>query len=107
MIEIIAGILAGKTLSTKILHHGSTQGGFLSLVLDSAKFIDMNEYLTLVDELVKEVKSCPPAKGFSEVLLPGEPEDRVYEQRIAHGIPLDEDIWNSILDIAKSKGIEV
>ena len=106
-VEILAGILAGKILGTKILWHGSTQGGFFAAALDPTTFIDPKTYLDMINELVKEIKSSPPAKGFTEVLLPGEPEDRTYQQRHTQGIPLDEEIWNTIAKIARTKGIEI
>ena len=42
------------------------------------------------------IKASPPAPGFDEVLLPGEPEQRAFAQRSAEGIPLDE---RSLADI--------
>jgi LDH2 family malate/lactate/ureidoglycolate dehydrogenase len=41
-----------------------------------------------VDAIVDGIKALPTAEGFAEVLVPGEPEDRVYAERIKHGIPL-------------------
>ncbi|MCL4535448.1 MAG: Ldh family oxidoreductase [Bacteroidetes bacterium] len=37
------------------------------------------------------IKGVPPAPGFDEVMVPGEPELRTRQQRLREGIPLADD----------------
>jgi LDH2 family malate/lactate/ureidoglycolate dehydrogenase len=106
-IEIASGILVGGLLSKNIINHGSTQGGFLVLAIDPAMFREYNEYLKDIDTLIKIIKSCKPAQGFNEVLLPGEIEDRTYEERLRSGIPIDINTWKMLTEVAKELGIEL
>jgi acyl-CoA synthetase (AMP-forming)/AMP-acid ligase II len=41
-----------------------------------------------VERIANRLKAVEPAKGFEEVLLPGEPEVRARDQRLREGIPL-------------------
>lgn len=53
-----------------------------------ATFTDVEEYKAHVDTLIERLKALPPAEGVQEVLVPGEPEDRVHDERLRSGIPL-------------------
>ena len=41
-----------------------------------------------MERLVAIIKSTPPAEGYDEVLVAGEPEWRMEAERRANGIPL-------------------
>uniref|UniRef100_A0A7C5XJ56 Ldh family oxidoreductase n=1 Tax=Ignisphaera aggregans TaxID=334771 RepID=A0A7C5XJ56_9CREN len=106
-IEILSGILVGGLLSKNVINHGSTQGGFFVLAIDPTMFREYNEYLKDIDTLTKMIKSCKPAQGFNEILLPGEPEDRIYEERLRSGIPIDINTWKMLTEVAKELNIEL
>ena len=106
-VEVFSSILIGGQLSKYIVLHGSTQGGFFVLAIDPSMFRDYNEYLRDIDMLIKIIKSCKPAQGFNEILLPGEPEDRIYEERLRNGIPIDINTWKMLTEIAKELNIEL
>jgi ureidoglycolate dehydrogenase (NAD+) len=56
--------------------------------IDIGLFTDAEAYAAQVDELVGVMHRLPRAAGADEVLVPGEREDRVRQQRLAAGIPL-------------------
>lgn len=41
-----------------------------------------------VEELVRAEKSLPTVDGVDEVMVPGDPQQRTFEQRSAEGIPM-------------------
>lgn len=41
-----------------------------------------------MDELVGRAKASPLAEGFDEVLMPGEHEDRLYQQVLRDGLEI-------------------
>jgi LDH2 family malate/lactate/ureidoglycolate dehydrogenase len=57
---------------------------------DIATFTDLEQYKANADGIVDGIKALPTAEGFTEVMVPGEPEDRVYDERSKGGIPLPE-----------------
>ncbi len=56
--------------------------------VDISFFTDVDEYRTQLDDLVDEIKKLPRADGVDEIFTPGEPEQRMFEDRSANGIPL-------------------
>ena len=46
--------------------------------------------------LLGDLKAIPPAPGFDEVLLPGEPEQRAQAERERDGIPLPPTLWTTL-----------
>ena len=95
--ELVAVAIAGGLTSKEVVLHPSTQGGFFVAALNPTIFRDPEEFLEDVEKVVKIVKSTRPAKGFREVLLPGEKEEKVYQERLRSGIPVDEEVWRSCL----------
>jgi len=107
IVEILSSVISGGTLSKFVINHPSTQGGLFVMALDPTIFRSYDEYRADIQRLVNIIKSCPPAQGFSEVLLPGEPEDRVYEVRSKEGIPIDAGTWRMLSDVAKELGVSM
>ncbi|NIT77904.1 MAG: Ldh family oxidoreductase, partial [Thermoplasmata archaeon] len=54
-----------------------------------------------------EIKSTPPADGFDEVLLPGEPEARTEQRRLRQGIPLGREVYQELVELGEELGVEL
>ena len=70
-------------------------------------FTDVEGYKEHVDGLIDQIKALPPAEGFKEVLIPGEPEDRVQEERSKNGIPLPEGTVRNLRKVAERFGVNL
>lgn len=79
--------------------------GVLFIGLAPGAFRPAEEFLADAAALSARAKATPPAAGFAEVLLPGEPEERMAVQRRAEGIPLDDTTWAQILAAAAEVGV--
>ena len=100
MVEILSGALAGGLCSRE---KPQTQIGncvFL-LLINPAGFGGAECFAKEVDGLIQWVRSCPTAAGVDRIVLPGDPERQVLAERSAKGIPLDEENWKQIADLAK------
>lgn len=51
------------------------------------------------------VKSARPTSANAEILMPGEIEARRRAERMAGGVPLPPDTWQSIIDCARALGL--
>ncbi len=60
-----------------------------------------------MDELCAYMTSTPPASGHGEVVMPGELDFRVQEQRRREGIPLPAETCQQIEAAARQVGVEV
>ena len=64
-------------------------------------FTEIEGYKDHVDGLIDRLKALPPAEGVKEVLIPGEPEDRVQEERSKNGIPLPDGTVRNLRKVAE------
>jgi len=72
--------------------------GVLMTALNVDAFVPVKEFIAEVNRLVREIKSSPVRRGFTEVLLPGEMEHRVMQKRKKDGIPIDDISWQNIVN---------
>jgi LDH2 family malate/lactate/ureidoglycolate dehydrogenase len=56
-------------------------------------------------ELLKRVKNLPKAYGVDEILSPGEPEARKAMINLQQGVPLTQDVIESLKSCAQRLGI--
>jgi LDH2 family malate/lactate/ureidoglycolate dehydrogenase len=73
--------------------------------IDIATFTDLAQYRQNADQIVDGIKALPTAEGFSEVMVPGEPENRVCAERERTGIPLPAGTLQKMQDASKRFGI--
>ena len=81
--------------------------GVTMFMVEAGLFRDMDRYLTGASEMVAKVHAAEPAPGFDEVLSPGDLESRSRIDRKRDGIPLHEDVWQSLVGSAESLGVPV
>lgn len=81
--------------------------GVVMVVFKADLFQPLAEYAERADEMERRVRAVPPASGFEEVLVPGDPEVRTRAIRQRDGIPITDDVWQSIADVAASLGVTV
>ena len=56
------------------------------LGIDVTRFMPLDDFVGRMQKLAELIKSTPPAKGYTEVLLAGEPEWRMEEERRASSL---------------------
>ncbi|HEX6013354.1 MAG TPA: Ldh family oxidoreductase, partial [Geminicoccaceae bacterium] len=104
--EVLAGAVTG---GMSIAPHHPRQDGIvnsmLSFILDPVAIGDSAAAAREARAIGDWVKASPPAPGFDEVLLPGEPERRARERRLAEGVPIDDKSLADILAAARSLGL--
>jgi uncharacterized oxidoreductase len=103
--DILAGAISGAGCSRPT----TTRVGnsFTATLLDPAQFRGRGAFDTDVDQLVDYVKSSKLAEGFTEILIPGEPERRERERRERDGIPVDDVTWREIRETGERYGVKV
>ena len=102
MCEILGGALTGNGCAS--LERPSANGMF-SLYVDPARIDPAGFFPEEASRYVNHVKRAKPAQPGGEILVPGEPEQRSRERRLAEGIPLPDDTWASIKATARSVGL--
>ena len=104
--EVLGAAMAGgATIAPHQPRDGGILNSMLSFILDPAALGDASRIADEARAIADWVKASPPAPGFSEVLLPGEPEQRARAQRLAEGVPIDEKSLADILAAVSSLGV--
>jgi LDH2 family malate/lactate/ureidoglycolate dehydrogenase len=65
----------------------------------------LNFFVEQVRELVRHVKSSPPATGFEEVVVPGEIEARHRARSHHEGIVIEDAVWHELTAIVNRLGV--
>ncbi|MCZ6677016.1 MAG: Ldh family oxidoreductase [Candidatus Poribacteria bacterium] len=105
--EFLGRIFAGADAFADANHGGPIMRhqGVTMVVFKADLFQPFATYASRADEMARRVRAIPPAPGFSEVLMPGDPEVRTRAIRRRDGIPIADDVWESITEVATSLGI--
>jgi uncharacterized oxidoreductase len=77
------------------------------LAIDAGLFRDPAAVEAEADRVLTRIKEVPPAAGFGEVQVAGEPEVRTAERRRREGIPVAEATWADIVAAGQRVGVTV
>jgi LDH2 family malate/lactate/ureidoglycolate dehydrogenase len=110
MIGLLAGTLNGGAFGRDVIDYTvdsktPSNTGQSILVVDIAAFADVQSFKQDVDEVWDEMKSSPTLPGVDEVRLPGERSEKVYRDRMAHGVPLTEGQIKILDELADRLGV--
>jgi uncharacterized oxidoreductase len=103
MCEILGGSLTGSGAAQEGRRWAN---GMLSIYLDPARIDPEGFFPEDVRRYVDYVKSARPATPGGEVLVPGEPEERMRAERLKNGVPLPDDTWAAIMEAARKVGLD-
>ncbi len=109
MVEILCAVLSGGAMANElggIRWRGTrVRCSQTFIAVNIARFMPPGEFTARMEKLVAIVKSTPPAPGFSEVLVAGDPEWRTEAERLANGIPIAEGNWAELVKAAEKVGV--
>ena len=80
--------LAAEIVAEAMLGPTETEGGWLLLTVDTSRFREPVQLQRIAEEILDELRNCPPASGFERVEIPGEREREHREKTIDNGIAL-------------------
>jgi LDH2 family malate/lactate/ureidoglycolate dehydrogenase len=102
MIDVLSGVLSGSAVRDKV---GSWTGdtpsihtdhGHAFLVIDPAVVGPGIDFTGRMSSLIDGVKACPTIPASGPLKMPGEMEAGKAEQAAKEGIPLPDDVWESL-----------
>jgi uncharacterized oxidoreductase len=104
--EILAGaLLGGATAWRPEMRERGIVNSWLAFVLDPARFGDVSAFRAELAAVIADVKASPAADPDNPVLVAGEKERITKATRLAEGIPVDATSWSSLVEAARSLGI--
>ncbi|MBL8849891.1 MAG: Ldh family oxidoreductase [Planctomycetaceae bacterium] len=103
MIDVFCGILSGSGVARDDLPRGAN--GVWLMLLDIERLLPRAEYDAWMETYVAHLKGCRLAPGCTEILLPGEIEERRAHERSAKGVDIPEETWRQISATAAKLGL--
>jgi hydroxycarboxylate dehydrogenase B len=97
--ELLGGALAAGMAGHR--EDGSRRrvlNGMLTILIDPAALGDREAFEREAASFAEAVLDTPARDGFEAVQLAGDPERRSRAERRAHGVPVDPETWQQILD---------
>jgi LDH2 family malate/lactate/ureidoglycolate dehydrogenase len=81
--------------------------GHFHLAIDPERTVGRDAFAGVLGTLLDELRAIPPARGFDEVLVAGEPEDRARAERERNGIPVVPALWTTLCALSDELGVAV
>jgi len=106
-LAVMAEFLSGPLIGSENYPAVTQRSGIFIFALRANLFQDSQKYNQSLQRSIKKIKSIPPASGFKEVLLPGEPESNMNTIRSREGINIPIDTWEAVKISAKKIGVEI
>ncbi|UOQ86970.1 Ldh family oxidoreductase [Gracilibacillus salinarum] len=109
-IDILSGVLTGAGFG-KYVHNmyenweDPQNVGHFFITIDINKFIDIQTFKKRMDLYIQAIKSEPKAEDVEEILIPGEIETRISEQRKKNGITLPLKVEQELTEIGRKYGV--
>lgn len=105
MFGLLAGTLNDAAFGRDVVNYTKdsktpSNTGQAIVALDIAGFLDVQVFKEKVDDVWDMMKSSPTLPGFDEVRLPGERSGKLYEDRVAHGVPLGPELRKVLDELA-------
>lgn len=105
MVDVFCGMLSGSGVCRTDLPRGAN-GVWLQL-LDIEQFLPRGDYDALMTTYTEHLKSTQRMEGVDEILLPGEIEVRRRRQRETDGVPIPDETWRQLSEVAERLGVDL
>ena len=102
MAQIICGVLGGPAWRLEGIE--SYANTMWVLAMQVGAFGEADSFRDELQKMCEYICSAEPAAGTAGVLLPGQREFELLEERRREGIPIDEPVWKRLTEIAKEVG---
>jgi hydroxycarboxylate dehydrogenase B len=86
---------------------GQRASCLLVQAIDPSAFRPLGDFRAYAETVAARLTAIPPAPGFEEVLVPGEPEARTRAARSRDGVPIPDRTWDAIGATARELGVAV
>ena len=101
-LDLIATVLTNANSVSKIGTFDDEVGlSQVMIAIDPGRFQDTGVTDRIVDEILADIKSSEPVKEGGEVFYPGEIELNTREENRKNGIPVVDQVWDTICSLEK------
>ena len=105
MAQLLAASLGASVWASEDARRNTNGMWILAIRVDA--YMDSVAFREDVQAMAEYCKSARPSEGSAGVMIPGEQESRMFVTRSENGVPIHMNIWESIVKVADSLGVEV
>ena len=106
MCELLGGALVGNwTMQPENERVGTVINNMFMIVVNPSSLGNLEMFQNEVTAMVDYMHDTRPAMGSEGVLIPGEPERVTRLERLDKGIPLDDQTWSDLINVARTSGV--
>jgi LDH2 family malate/lactate/ureidoglycolate dehydrogenase len=115
MVDILSGVLSGSAFGTEVNNLNrqtnddeipAPRVGHFFVALDIGRFMDPDEFEARMDEFIDRLKTAPKALDRDEIFVHGEKEFIRTDLHLKSGIPLADNVFDTLKRIADDCGID-
>ncbi len=104
LVDIMCGVLSGGGYSAS-LDRGQNMTWVMAV--DISRFRPVDDFKSMMDEMISELHSTPTLPGFDGVLVPGDPEADAMQDRLSRGVPVENSQYVAIKQRALELDVDV
>lgn len=109
-VEILSGVLTGAAFGPHVNNLYGSGGppsdvGHCFILMDVSRWLPEGDYKAAMDQLLREIKESPRARGTGEILYPGERRHRTRLENRERGIALPDAARAELIALAEEHGL--
>jgi len=107
MVDIFSGVLSGGSFGLNVYGHGKDAPPDVCHffgVIDPSLSIPIDEFVSSMDEFIKELRNKPKAKGQDRIWIHGEKE-WISQRKNAEEVPIEVKVIDNMNEIAGKLGV--
>lgn len=104
LVELMGAVMTGSRSGLDPVGEPPSPNGVFAVAIDPEGFVGREAFKKRAEKVFQGVKTTTPEPG-GRVLIPGEPEWETRERRLREGVPLPEETWRQITELAEEIGI--
>jgi LDH2 family malate/lactate/ureidoglycolate dehydrogenase len=111
MVDILCGVLSGGAYADLVDTKGPggegqpAQVAHFFMALNIENFVEMEVFQEKMDDLIDRLKESAKAEGQDRIFIHGEKEYELYEKHKETGIPLEENVYETLKAIARERTV--
>ncbi len=109
MVDVLSTLLSKAAAGSDIGLFSKLQPentGFCVILIDPAKFMPIEEFRNNADYYIRMMKGSRKAEGVEEIFMPGEIEQKKYEQLMKTGISFSENLEQELRSLGEKIGVK-
>ena len=105
LVDILCGVLTGVGFGATMSREKRAVGHFLGAFRVDG-FRPVAEFKSMMDEMIRDMRSTPRINDEQPVLIPGQKEHEIRQERLRDGVPLHAEVVEALQAFAEEFGID-